>query len=70
MTTWRISVERLSDVGYSVLRGIAMYGQSPVTESIVNGMLKAMMDENASVSIMFRNEFCEGIGSRFVAYFS
>ena len=31
-----------------------MYGQSPVTGSIVNGM-KAMKDENESVSVMLRN---------------
>ena len=46
MTTWRISIESLSDVSYFVLRGIAMYGQSPVTEAIVKGILKALQDEN------------------------
>ena len=40
MRTWRISVEGFSDVVYSVLRGIAMCGQSPVAEAIVNGILK------------------------------
>ena len=57
MRTWRISVEGLSDVVYSVLRGIQMCRQSPDAESIVNGILKAMKNDNESVSIMFRNVF-------------
>ena len=57
MRTWRISVEGLSDVVYSVLPGIAMCGQSPVAEAIVNGILKAMKNENESVSTMFQDVF-------------
>ena len=47
--TWRISVEGLSDAAHSVLQGIAICGQSPVTESIVNGILQARKNENESV---------------------
>ena len=66
MRTCRIIVEGFSDAAHSVLRGIAMCGQSPVTESIVNGILKAMKNENESVSTMFRNVFVKELVHRFV----
>ncbi len=56
-TTWRISVERLSDKAYSILRAMSMLGQTPIAESIVKGILREARDQGDSVDLMFRNVF-------------
>ncbi len=59
-TTWRISVEQLSDEAFAVLRAMAMLGQAPIGETIVNRILEAATpDGQRSVDEMFRSVFLE-----------
>ena len=59
-TTWKISVEKLSQKGYAVLRVIAMLGQGGVGEAIVKEIVKGLArDEEGCVERMFRNVVVE-----------
>ncbi len=59
-TTWRISVERLWRKAYAVLRAMAMLGEGGIGDAIVNGILKAVTEEEeGSVEGMFRNVIIE-----------
>ncbi len=54
-TTWRISVDKLSEKALTVLRIMSMLGQGGTGETIVNGILKATAaDEDVDVKEMFR----------------
>ena len=54
LTTWRISVDRLSARAYKVLRGMAMLGAAPVSVPTVKLMLEEASDESDSLETTFR----------------
>ena len=59
-TTWRISVGRLSQKAYKVLRAMAMLGEGSIGEAIVNRMLQADIgNQGVSVEAVFRNVIVE-----------
>ncbi len=54
-TTWKISVEKLSETGYAELQAMAMLGPCGVAEGIVKGIVKGLVaDEEGSVDWVFR----------------
>ena len=59
LTTWQISVERLSAKAYKVLRAMAMLGAAPVSEPIVKLMLEKASDGIDSEETTFREVFME-----------
>ncbi len=59
-TTWKISVNRLSQKTNAVLRAMAIQGEGGIGEAIVSGILKAASeDEGCIVEVMFRNIIVE-----------
>ncbi len=55
-TTWKISVQKLSEKALIVLRAMAMLGQGGIEEATVRGILKsAFVDGGGSVERTFRN---------------
>ena len=57
-TTWKISVQKLSEKACMVLRAMAMLGQGGIREALVKGILKAVTateDGSGSVKVMFQN---------------
>ncbi len=60
-TTWRISVERLSDKAYSILRAMAMLGPDGVEERIVKRIVKEVTGEKSNVDRMFRSLVMEDL---------
>ena len=54
-TTWKISVQKISEEAYTVLRAMALLGQGGIGEAILNGILKASTaDGGGSVEGIFR----------------
>ncbi len=71
MTTWKISVEGLSQKAYKVLRAIAMLGEGDVGEAMVNRILKmAIVDETSVSDDLYRNIVIEELvyGSSLVSW--
>ncbi len=59
-TTWKISVEKLSEKAYTILRAMAMLGQGGIGEGIVMGIMKMdTADGGGCVKGMFRNVFVQ-----------
>ncbi len=59
-TTWKISVEKLSEKGYSVLRTMAMLGPGVVREAIVKGIVGEFVEDAVeSVDGMFEKVVIE-----------
>ncbi len=57
-TTWKISVQKLSEKARAVLRAMAMLGQGGIREAIVKGILKAATateDGSSNFKVLFQN---------------